>query len=124
VRETCQMEQLFHIARLRDWNQAKRAGRYRISTLGKRLDEEGFIHLSFAHQVKGVADANYRGMSDLLLLELDPAQLDSRVVVEAVKHAGESFPHLYGEIMPKDVNSVRAYRHGPMGPSMLSLKRA
>ena len=110
MRETCQMERLFHIARLRDWNQAKRAGRYRISTLGKRLDEEGFIHLSFAHQVKGVADANYRGMSDLLLLELDPAQLDSRVVVEAVEDAGESFPHLYGEIMPKDVNSVRTSR--------------
>jgi Protein of unknown function (DUF952) len=49
------MERLFHIARVTDWEQARRDGAYRVSSLGKLLDDEGFIHLSFAHQVKGVA---------------------------------------------------------------------
>jgi len=57
------MARLFHIALRADWEQALAAGSYRVSTLGKSLDEEGFIHLSFAHQVKVVADALYRGMS-------------------------------------------------------------
>ncbi len=86
------MERLFHIARLRDWNRAGQDGSYRVSTLGKHLDEVGFIHLSFAHQVKTVADANYRGMSDLLLLELDPNRLDATVVVEAVEERATSSP--------------------------------
>lgn len=44
------MERLFHIARIADWEQAQRDGAYRISSLGKYLDDEGFIHRSFARQ--------------------------------------------------------------------------
>ena len=92
------MERLFHIARLADWEQARRDGAYRVSTLGKHLDTEGFIHLSFAHQVKTVADLFYRGMPDLVLLELDPSRVGSPVILEAPAGADEEFPHLYGEI--------------------------
>jgi uncharacterized protein (DUF952 family) len=103
------MERLFHIARIADWDQALRDGVYRVSSLGKHLDDEGFIHLSFAHQVKSVADAFYRGMTDLVLLELDPERLGSPVVVESL------FPHLYGEIHPRAVARARPYPPGPDG---------
>jgi glutathione S-transferase len=103
------VQRLFHIARRADWERAQREGAYRVSTLGKQLDEVGFIHLSFAHQVKAVADALYRGMPDLVLLELDPDRLGVPVVVEEVEGAGERFPHLYGEFDPRAVIAAGAY---------------
>jgi uncharacterized protein (DUF952 family) len=103
------MERLFHIARAADWEQARHNGAYRISSLGKLLDDEGFIHLSFAHQVKPVADAFYRGMTDLVLLELDPDRVGAPVVIESL------FPHLYGEIRLHAVKLVRPYRPRPDG---------
>src|SRR6185312_883928 len=103
------MERLFHIARIADWEQARRDGAYRVSSLGKHLDDEGFIHLSFAHQVKGVADAFYRGMTDLVLLELDPERLGAPVVIES------GFPHLYGEIDPQAVRLASPFRPRPDG---------
>ncbi len=103
------MARLFHIALRVDWEQALAAGSYRVSTLGKRLEDEGFIHLSFAHQVKTVADAFYRDTTDLLLLELDPTRLTSPVRVEAVAGATERFPHLYGEITPGAVIATRPF---------------
>ncbi|MGH2881544.1 MAG: DUF952 domain-containing protein, partial [Solirubrobacteraceae bacterium] len=75
----------------------------------KLLDDVGFIHLSFAHQVKPVADDVYRGMTDLALLELNPKRLDAPVVIES------QFPHLYGEIKPRAVEQVRPYRPRPDG---------
>src|SRR5947209_8369595 len=36
------MERLFHIARMSDREQARRDGAYRVSTLGKPLDDEVF----------------------------------------------------------------------------------
>jgi uncharacterized protein (DUF952 family) len=33
-----------------------RDGAYRISTLGRTLEEQGFIHLCFARQITAVAD--------------------------------------------------------------------
>src|SRR6185312_2698875 len=103
------MERLFHNARIADWDQARRDGAYRVSSLGKLLDDEGFIHLSFAHQAKQVADAFYRGMTDLVLLELDPERLGGQVVIESL------FPHLYGEIDPQAVEGVRPYQPRPDG---------
>jgi uncharacterized protein (DUF952 family) len=103
------MERLFHIARIADWEQAQRDGVYRVSSLGKHLDDEGFIHLSFAHQVKSVADAFYPGMTDLVLLELDPQRLGAPVVIES------TFPHLYGEIHVQAVALVRPYPPRPDG---------
>ncbi|MGN6868065.1 MAG: DUF952 domain-containing protein [Solirubrobacteraceae bacterium] len=103
------MERLFHIARKADWERAQRDGVYRVSSLGKSLDDEGFIHLSFAHQVKPVADAVYRAMADLVLLEIDPERLDAPVVIES------GFPHLYGQLQPQAVEVVSPYQPGPDG---------
>ena len=104
------MAALFHIARAADWDQANRDGVYRISTLGKHLDEQGYIHLSFAHQVKSVADRFYRGMDDLVLLELDPGRLAASVVVEPGEGTDTLFPHLYGDLPVDAVIAMREYR--------------
>ncbi len=66
------MTSIFHITRSRDWAEAQLAGSYRLSTRDRTLEEVGFIHCSYAHQVAGVANAVYRGERDLVLLEIDP----------------------------------------------------
>ncbi|MGH2885348.1 MAG: DUF952 domain-containing protein [Solirubrobacteraceae bacterium] len=68
------------------------------------MDDVGFIHLSFAHQVKPVADTVCRGMTDLVLLEVDPQRLDTPVVIESM------YPTLYGEIQLQAVTLVRPYQ--------------
>jgi glutathione S-transferase len=120
------VDALFHIARAADWHQAKRDGAYRISTLDKRLDEQGYIHLSFAPQVKPVADRFYRGMEDLLLLALEPGRLTAPVVVEPGDGTDERFPHLYGEIPIDAVTAAGAYRPDDEGhfPAVDGTRRA
>lgn len=109
------MDRVFHIAVREDWERALATGSYRVSTLGKVLDDEGFIHLSFAHQVKPVADAAYTGRRDLVLLELDPDRLDNPIRVEAVADSPERFPHLYGAINPDAVITAHPLLAGPDG---------
>jgi uncharacterized protein (DUF952 family)/uncharacterized glyoxalase superfamily protein PhnB len=100
------MEILFHIARRRDWDAAQRVGAYRIRT----LDQEGFIHLSFARQVRGTAERFYADVSDqLVLLSIDPSKLTASVVIEPGTGTEELFPHLYGELALDAVRRVISY---------------
>jgi uncharacterized protein (DUF952 family) len=59
---------IFHIALATDWEQAVAAGEYRVSTLGRSLEEEGFLHMSYAVQWPGVLDAGYRDVPEPLVL--------------------------------------------------------
>ena len=51
------MTLIYHIAEAADWEQARRDGQYTMSTRGRTLAEEGFIHASTAAQVPLVAAA-------------------------------------------------------------------
>jgi uncharacterized protein (DUF952 family)/uncharacterized glyoxalase superfamily protein PhnB len=117
------VEILFHIAHRRDWEAAQRVGAYRISTLDRTLADEGFIHLSFARQVRGVADRFYGDVDDeLVLLSIDPSRLTASIVTEPVAGTGETFPHLYGELPTDAVRRVTPYRRrddGAFGPPPL-----
>jgi uncharacterized protein (DUF952 family)/uncharacterized glyoxalase superfamily protein PhnB len=104
------MQTLFHIARRRDWDGAQRDGAYRTSTLGRTLEQQGYIHLSFAGQVQHVADAFYAGVGDeLVLLSIDPAKLPAPVRIEPAEATDERFPHLYGELPVDAVRRVIPY---------------
>jgi glutathione S-transferase len=90
---------IYHFALGADWSQAMTSGReYRRSTIGRSLEEEGFIHCSFAHQVKTVADLFYRDRHDVVLLTIDPRRVDSLVVVETPDGGDEGYPHVYGPL--------------------------
>jgi uncharacterized protein (DUF952 family) len=88
------MESIFHIVDRSLWSAAVAAGEYRADSLGS----EGFIHCSFASQVAAVANARYRDVEGLCVVELDPARLNARVVVEDSYGSGQAFPHVYGPI--------------------------
>jgi len=101
-------ERLFHLALRRDWEAAREAGEYRVSTRGRTLAEEGFLHASYAHQWQGVRDAYYADVSEpLVLLVVDPALLDVPVVEEVPAGGDEAFPHVYGPLPVAAVVTVR-----------------
>jgi uncharacterized protein (DUF952 family) len=100
-------EHVFHIALARDWAAAQEAGDYRVSTIGRSLAEEGFVHASRRHQVAGVHAAFYAGAGEpLVLLEIDPALLDVPLVLEVPADADEAFPHVYGPVPVRAVVGV------------------
>lgn len=98
---------IFHIAFEQDWIDARAAGVYTVSTIGKSLGEVGFIHASFADQVLLVADNFYTDTeAPLVLLAIESDLLASKVVVEPVPGTEMSFPHIYGPIDPDAVTAV------------------
>jgi len=52
----------------------------------------------------------YRGMEDLLLLEIEPGRLTAPLVVEPGDGTDEQFPHLYGELPIDAVIAAGGYR--------------
>ena len=108
-------ERIYHLALRAEWEAARAAGDpYRRSTVGVSLEEQGFVHCSFAHQVQATADRFYAGRDDVVLLVVDPSLLTSRVEVEPGAGPGtEEFPHVYG---PIDLLAVLAALPAPPAP--------
>jgi len=94
---------IYHIASRADWSAALQQGEYRVSTRGRSLEEEGFIHASTAGQVDGVANAFYADAEDLVVLLIDPERLTAPLKYDPVPGATEPFPHIYG---PLNVDAV------------------
>jgi uncharacterized protein (DUF952 family) len=61
------------------------------------LETEGFIHCSFAEQLDGVIDRYYRGIDEVVVIEIETDHLMSRVLNEP-STASEVYPHIYGPI--------------------------
>jgi uncharacterized protein (DUF952 family)/catechol 2,3-dioxygenase-like lactoylglutathione lyase family enzyme len=99
---------LYHLALADDWQRAIPTGEYRISTRGRTLEDEGFIHLSTLQQVSGVADRYYADVrADVLLLTVDVTLLDADIRLEVPTGADEAYPHLYGPLPIGTVVAVR-----------------
>ncbi len=88
------MTAIFHIVAEPDWRAACAQGSYRPPS----LEQEGFVHFSYRDQVARTANARFRGRTDLLVVEVDPARLPYPVVDEDLYGSNEDFPHVYGAI--------------------------
>ena len=92
-------DELLHLALPDDWTAARHAGEYRVSTRGRTLDEEGFIHCAYPSQLEGVANRFYADLIEVVILRIDPELLDAEIRVEpAAEGIDELFPHVYGPI--------------------------
>lgn len=83
------------------WDAAREHGEYRMSTRGRTLAQEGFVHCSTRSQLPSVAALLYgscEGPDELVVLVVDPARLDAPVRYEAPEPGAEKFPHVYGPI--------------------------
>ena len=99
---------ILHVADRAEWTAAEVAGRYEVSSRGRTLADEGFIHTSTSRQVEGVLERYYADLdpADLLLLVIDIATLEqagSPVRWDEVAGAPAPFPHIYGPIAPSAV---------------------
>lgn len=105
-------EQLLHLAEVTLWQAARRTGTYEMSTRGRTLGEEGFIHCSTPRQLPGVARMLYGSDDrDLVVLVIDPDRLQVPVRYEAMKPGGEEFPHIYGPLPVSAVVEVHPWTH-------------
>ena len=103
---------LYHLALASDWQVARAAGEYRISTRGLTLEQVGFVHASYAHQIEATHQRFFADAGPLKLLVLDPARLEAlglAVRAEAAPGSGELFPHVYGALPVQAVLQVEAY---------------
>jgi uncharacterized protein (DUF952 family) len=104
---------IYHVATLADWKQAQADGRYTTSTLGRTLEEEGFIHAARHDQVPGIRDHHYGEVTEpLVVLEIETDLLDAEVRDEQV--GDEVFPHVYGAIPTSAVVAWRPARLPPI----------
>jgi uncharacterized protein (DUF952 family)/ADP-ribose pyrophosphatase YjhB (NUDIX family)/uncharacterized protein YjbJ (UPF0337 family) len=97
------MRPLFHIAEPGDW---PASGEYRPPS----LDAQGFVHFSFADQVESPANNFYADAPVLEVVEVDPARLDSPIVVEDSYGAGVAYPHVYAAVPASAAVAVRSLR--------------
>jgi uncharacterized protein (DUF952 family) len=89
---------IYHITTASEWERALRDGQYAMSTRGRTLAEEGFIHASTAEQVAPVANMFYQGAGGLVVLVIDADRVQPGVRYEQVPGFGQPFPHIYGPL--------------------------
>ena len=100
---------IHHVTSPDAWERALAEGTFTESTLGRSLEEEGFIHCCDPAQLDAVLTNFYAGVThDLVLLTIDPELLESRLVREVGNpETAEQFPHVYGPINPSAVVETR-----------------
>lgn len=116
-------DRLYHVAIPDEWERARVAGAYTMSTRGRSLDDEGFIHCSYRHQVEQVANVFYADVPCLMLLEIDRTQLNVAVVDEHADGDGEAFPHVYGPIPVHAIVADEPWERTPDGRYVLAGRR-
>lgn len=95
---------IYHLCLQSAWQDAAANGVYEGSDLDRR---DGFIHCSAVDQVAATA-ARYFPGTDLVLLTIDPGQVNGRVEWEETAHG--TFPHIYGHVPVTAVTSVEFLR--------------
>jgi uncharacterized protein (DUF952 family) len=103
--------QILHVTRAVDWAAAQESGEYRWSTLGKTLDEVGFIHASTPEQVAATA-ARVHGpdATGLVVLVMDDDEIRAAgtPVIYEDGGNGQMYPHIYGPVRLTYVHEVRS----------------
>jgi glutathione S-transferase len=66
---------LYHLALPEEWAEAQPQGEYRRSSRGLSLEQVGFIHASYAHQLASTHRRYYADLPRVLLLTIDPQRL-------------------------------------------------
>jgi uncharacterized protein (DUF952 family) len=99
------------------WEHAQSFGMF----LGE-LETDGFIHLSYPHQVTRVANALYAHEPNLVLLVIEPARLLGQVRLEDLYGIDEGFPHLYAALNLDAVTEVLEFPVRPDGMFVLPVE--
>jgi len=100
---------IYKICERAAWEEARLEGAFRGSGADLR---DGFIHFSTAIQLRDTAAGHFAGLSNLLLIAVDPDALGGRLKWE-ISRGGDLFPHLYG---PLPIAAVLWAKPLPLAP--------
>ena len=90
---------IFHVCRLREWEQALKDGFYQ----GSEDDiKDGYIHFSTALQLRESVRKHRSGQNNLIILSVNTVDLGGDLKWETSRN-GELFPHLYGLLETKKI---------------------
>ena len=78
------------------------------------LASEGFVHLSFAHQVPGTLEVHYADTARMILVDVERASLEPDLRLEPSR-GGALFPHLYRPLRRREVRRWWELERGPDG---------
>jgi uncharacterized protein (DUF952 family) len=106
---------IFHITTRSQLKIGTDMGRY----LPVDFDSDGFIHCSFAHQIKEVLDRFYANIPDLVLLEILTKKIDCPVLFENLEGGDELYPHVYCEIPMNAIVRIYPIDRGAAGNWLL-----
>ncbi len=81
---------------------------------------DGYIHLSTAAQLTETVDKHFGGQADLHVAAIDLAAHGDKVKWEASR-GGQSFPHLYGEMLLETVVAYGPLERGDDGTVKLPI---
>jgi uncharacterized protein (DUF952 family) len=95
------MTRVYHLVVPPTWTAAVDTGRYAPAS----LSTEGFIHMSFAHQVAASANRFFEQAGSLWAVAFSAEELGDALVVEDTTGHGD-FPHLYRAIDPAEAVDV------------------
>ncbi len=96
---------VYCITTIEKWEHAKSKGIY----LDESLNNEGFIHCSFSHQLVRVANKHFNGINNLLILCINCKHLKSNIIDEDLYNLNELYPHIYGPINVEAVIKTVAF---------------
>jgi uncharacterized protein (DUF952 family) len=88
------MATLYKIMSRQQWENSRAQGRFEGSSVDL---QDGYIHLSAAHQVRETARKHFAAQSDLLLVSVQSAGLGKTLKWETSR-GGALFPHVYGTL--------------------------
>ena len=94
---------IFHITTRAVWNEAVEKGFFETAS----LKDEGFIHCCLEDQIESVLNRYFKGMDDLLKLQIETDKLTSPFYYEWSPSIAETFPHIYGTINLDAVQQVQ-----------------
>ena len=103
---------IYHLALADDWSAARAQGVYAVSSRHLSIEQVGFLHASYVHQIAATQRRFFADAGPLKLLVLDPEQLQARglpVRAEPAPGSGELFPHVYGALPVDAVLHAEVY---------------
>ncbi|WP_019216600.1 DUF952 domain-containing protein [Legionella tunisiensis] len=96
---------VYKILTVEEWNAFEESGSFEGSVNDKK---DGFIHLTFEHQYPAILEKFFKGINEVVLVEIDSRLLEKDTLkIEANKPGGEKYPHLYSILYMKAVTSHR-----------------
>ena len=101
---------IYHITDQGSLDKAKLEGEFKEPS----LNTEGFIHFSTREQVTSTARRHYSGRKDLVVFEIDEADVSAHLKYEQAIHGG-SYPHVYAAIPMRIIQHIFPLPANPDG---------